>query len=97
MTQRRMDFTADELLPRDSHVTAPAEIARLASQSLKILERLHRGPASNHELAQISLKYTSRISDLRAAGCVVTCERKSGGGAVYTLQQDETTRKMLKG
>lgn len=44
------------------------ERRRLSAQCAAILDRLQRGPASNRELAGVSLKYTSRISDLRKAG-----------------------------
>jgi len=44
------------------------ERARLTKQCQAILARLQQGPATNKELAGISLKYTGRISDLRAAG-----------------------------
>jgi hypothetical protein len=37
------------------------------------------------ELAEISLKYTSRISDLRAMGYRVDCEKCPRGLSVYTL------------
>ena len=48
------------------------EAKRLGGQALKIYERLQLGSATNVELAEISLKYTSRISDIRKAGHVVT-------------------------
>lgn len=42
------------------------ERARLSGQCAKILGRLQRGIVTNRELAEkYSLKYTSRISDLR--------------------------------
>lgn len=53
--------------PRDTHVV-PEERPRLSGQNARILERLRRGPATNDELSGIARKYTSRISDLRAAG-----------------------------
>jgi hypothetical protein len=86
MTQSRFLFAQDAPLPVDTHVTEPAEIRRLATQNELILARLQQGPATNYELAQISLKYTSRLSDLRKAGYVVTCERHAGGGATYELE-----------
>jgi hypothetical protein len=56
-----------ELVPVvDSHVTDVAEQSRLTGQSARILSRLEQGPATNRELAEISLKYTSRVSDVRA-------------------------------
>ncbi len=59
--------------------------ARLSAQCAAILARLRRGSATNVELAEISLKYTSRISDLRAAGIAVECERGTGGLNAYRL------------
>ena len=49
----------------------PDEKPRLSAQCQKILDRLRQGSATNKELAFISLKYTGRISDLRAAGYVI--------------------------
>jgi hypothetical protein len=45
-----------------------AEDKRLSAQCQAILDRLKQGEATNTELAAIALKYTSRLSDLRAAG-----------------------------
>src|SRR5580698_4926077 len=44
------------------------EVKRLSRQCVAILERLQRGPATNRELSELSLKYTGRISELRQAG-----------------------------
>lgn len=41
---------------------------RLSRQAVAIRDRLLEGPATNIELAAMALKYTSRISDLRACG-----------------------------
>ena len=41
---------------------------RLDSQCDRMLARLQQGPATNVELSGISLKYTSRITDLRQLG-----------------------------
>jgi hypothetical protein len=87
MTQSRFLFAQDVVLPSDTHVTEPAEIRRLATQNERILARLQRGPATNYELAQIALKYTSRIDDCRKAGHRITCTRHAGGGATYELQR----------
>jgi hypothetical protein len=87
MTQPRMNFAEDVILPSDSHVVEPAEVNRLASQNQQILARLKRGPATNVELAGISLKYTGRISDLRKVGHVITPERVKGGVTIYRLEQ----------
>ena len=75
---------------RDSHVTQPAEVKRLAGQSLRIVQRLQQGPATNRELSQISLKYTSRCSDLKKAGYDIRAERGYEPGLwIYTLVAPE--------
>jgi hypothetical protein len=65
---------------------APApDRQRLRGQNAAILDRLRRGPATNAELASISLKYTSRLSDLRSAGFDVRSERVDGGTWIYRV------------
>ena len=71
--------------PRDPH-TAPADATRLSGQNKLILDALKDGPKTNKQLAFFSLKYTSRVSDLRAAGYVVECERLDGGLTLYRLK-----------
>ena len=86
MNQLTLFDQPPRITPRDTHL-AKAERPRLAGQNLAILERLQCGPATNRALAKISLKYTSRISDLRAAGYdvrVVSADRKTGV-TVYEL------------
>lgn len=59
----------------------PVEKHRLSRQCQAIAELLERGRASNRELSAISLKYTSRISDMRKQGWnvqVVEADRVSG-------------------
>jgi len=73
------------ILSVDTHVVEPTEIRRLSQQCVAILKRLQAGPASNAELALIALKYTSRISDLRAAGYDVKVLARSGGTVQYGL------------
>lgn len=68
------------------------EARRLSRQCQAILAVLQRGRVTNHELAQLSLKYTSRLSDLRAAGHdvrVVTQDRRTGV-TVYELRPPVT-------
>lgn len=72
---------------RDSHVSEPGEQQRLRGQNQRILALLQCGPQSNRRLAEVSLKYTSRISDLRKAGYVIRCERYPDGVAFYLLEQ----------
>jgi len=68
------------------------EVKRLSKQCAAILERLQAGDATNHELAQIALKYTSRISDLRAAGYQIeVASRDHDSGLVwYRLVKEKT-------
>ena len=64
------------------------EYKRLSRQCEQILERLKSGPATNAELAAISLNYTARVSDLRVAGWdvpVVSQDRRSGV-TIYALR-----------
>ncbi len=65
-----------------------AEKKRLSKQCQAILDRLRRGRASNVELSQIALKYTSRISDLRKAGHNVVCvsRHRESGLTYYALR-----------
>jgi hypothetical protein len=60
---------------------------RLTRQCAAMLDRLRHGRVSNAELAQVALKYTSRISDLRAAGYDVQCVKqdKATGLSWYEL------------
>lgn len=67
---------AIDFRPRDFRVGA-TEAKRLSQQCAKILARLQLGPATNVELAQISIKYGARISDIRAAGFSVVCYERN--------------------
>jgi hypothetical protein len=84
MTQPALDFTA---LPIDTHCLHPQEIVRLTGQTARIVARLEEGPASNRELAQLALKYTSRISDAKAAGWDIRIIERdhATGRVVYQL------------
>jgi len=62
-----------------------ADSPRLDSQCDRMLARLKLGPATNIELAAFSLKYTSRITDLRQLGHNITCSKGQGGLTVYRL------------
>jgi hypothetical protein len=75
------------IFARDTHVLDKVEQVRLSGQSLRILERLQSGPATNRELAEISLKYTGRISDLRKAGYDVRVveQDRATGRTLYAL------------
>jgi hypothetical protein len=73
--------------PRDPNVR-PDDVKRLTGHNAAILARLRRGPAYNHELAAISLKYSGRVSDLRVHGIEIAAERFDGGTWSYTLVRD---------
>lgn len=64
-----------------------AEHKRLSRQCEAMLARLKEGPTSNGELARFSLKYTSRLSDLRAAGydIRILSRNTKSGVTVYRL------------
>ena len=64
---------------------------RLSRQCVEILERLKSGPATNGALSRCALKYTGRISDLRAAGYDIRIiDRFPGGIVMYALFTDGT-------
>jgi hypothetical protein len=69
----------------NAQTLTPDDRKRLNGQSKRILDALIAGPATNTYLASIALKYTSRISDLRAAGHNVVCERVGHGVTEYRL------------
>ena len=75
--------------PIDPHVEAE-EVPRLSGQNAAILALFRAAPrrrVTNLKLAQIALKYTSRVSDLRAAGYhIELVQRLEGGVTVYELQ-----------
>lgn len=74
-------------VPCDQSVSS-VSTPRLSNQCQRILERLQKGSATNRELAEISLKYTGRISDLRSAGYLIRCEEnKRTGISVYRLAE----------
>lgn len=71
--------------PTDPHVGQIEDVVRLTGQNGAILKRLRQGPATNSELAELSLKYTSRVSDLRHHGFQIKAERQAGGVVRYSL------------
>lgn len=86
-TETKSKPVRPKLTPRDRKVST-SEAPRLVGQNLQILELLKQGPVTNTELVKIALKYTSRLSDLRAAGYVIECIReKSSGISIYRLVQ----------
>lgn len=81
MTQRELVFP-----PTDRKVH-PEDAPRLSGQSLKILERLKIGPATNIELYEICLRPGARVFDLKAAGWNIKSRRNPGGTWTYWIEQ----------
>lgn len=75
----------DHLPATDPNVRTDAK-KRLSGQNKKILDRLSEGPTRLRELVLIASKYTSRISDLRKAGCQIECVEQPDGNSIYTLK-----------
>jgi hypothetical protein len=73
------------VVPCDPKVP-PEAARRLSAQCEAILHRLRRGPATNAELAGIALKYTGRLSDLRAAGFTIRCTTVDAKAGVYRYE-----------
>lgn len=68
------------------------ERKRLSVQCRRILERLERGPVSNHALkANYSASYTRLLSELRRAGHDITCydQDRASGSSWYRLVTDK--------
>lgn len=96
--QATFGFAAQDLPPAsrasDPETSKAAErtmnrMRRRHSQIGLILERLRQSPATNAQLARISLKYTGRISDLRSLGFQIACERQAADGTtLYRLTHD---------
>ncbi len=70
--------------PRDPNVTDERTRLRLGGQNLAFYRLLaRRDRVTNAELAKLALKYTSRISDLRDIGCIITCDPVHGRDGVF--------------
>ena len=92
MDKQKTFFDADDeadrdlkrgIQPCDPNVRSE-DVPRLSKQCQQILDALRRRPMTNQELSEISLKYTSRVSDLRAAGYVIVNARMPGGNGLTT-------------
>ena len=75
-----------------NRTVAAEDRPRLSRQCEAILALLRQQSRTNRELADVALKYTSRLSDLRAAGYVIDCERIGEGLTRYTLRNVEPTQ-----
>jgi len=76
--------------PATSHeAAAKVNKIRRGTQVHKILERLRRGPATNVELAELAIKYSGRVSDLRALGYNIQCVNQNEHGVTtYVLVEE---------
>lgn len=59
--------------PVENHKVPAASRQRLSAQCVAILDLLRQGVTTNDDMSKVSRKYTSRVSDLRAAGYDVRC------------------------
>lgn len=75
----------NKIAPTDPNVSEE-DVEALSEQCEAIYARLKQGPATSKELAALSLKYTSRASDLRKYGIKVKCEKRADGVWVYSLE-----------
>jgi hypothetical protein len=74
----------DRLPPTDPDASDHAR-RRLSGQNRKILDMLILGPVRLRDLVAVAAKYTSRISDLRKAGCIIECREQPDGNSIYEL------------
>ena len=68
------------VVPFNAHVATVEEKVRLSKQCRAMLALLRHHDPTNAELAQIALKYTNRISELRQAGHKIPRPTKIEGG-----------------
>jgi hypothetical protein len=85
MTQGAIDWDAPVSVYAEHRAEVQKEQVRLSKSADAVLRRLRMGPATNAELAEVSLKYTSRISDLRARGYRIEAEHLERGLWRYTV------------
>lgn len=93
MVEQATLFNQPEILVTDPN-TRDEDDDRLAGQNKTIYELLMlHGQMSNRELSNISLKYTSRISDIRRwlekRGQTIICIRGTGGLNYYEIVKFE--------
>jgi hypothetical protein len=99
MTSQRTMFDVEAAPPQYDNIPLPEPVVvgtvadekkRTGNQCETILARLREGAVTNHELAEISLKYTGRLSDLRKQGHVIECVtiNRATGLSVYRLKED---------
>ncbi|MEX2287446.1 MAG: hypothetical protein WD648_10175 [Planctomycetaceae bacterium] len=81
-------MTKPSVPPADPLVSS-IDHKRLGSQNQEILERLRRGPATNKQLAAISINFTRRISDLKKAGHRIEAKRHRQTG-IWTYRLENT-------
>lgn len=80
------------LMPSAQAALSFEDAGALAGQSaaiLKLLKQRRSQGATNSELSDISLKYTSRVSDLRKEGYLIHCRRVGGGRTFHYMLAPE--------
>ena len=71
-----------------AHGVPEEDKTRAETQCSKIHEMLKSGPCTNRQLSQVSMKYTSRISDLRKQGVNIPKPENLGGGLTeYRIEE----------
>ena len=95
LRQRTLDFDPKPLPPVRDQRVQKRDRPRLGEMSRAILERLHRGPVSNAELAGMfpaGAAWRTRLSDvrfyLRGQGMTVRGEQVSGGFWMYRIERE---------
>jgi hypothetical protein len=92
VTQAAFDFSRQVPPVIDQRVPVE-ERKRLSGMSLRILDRLREGPATNRDLAQLfpdGAAWRTRVSDLRKwlekQGETITSETRAGGLCLYRIE-----------
>lgn len=79
------DAPPADLPPCDPNIDR-ADVPRVTGQNAAILALLReKREVPNYELAEIALKYSGRVSDLRKCGYDIRVVRRDGGTRWYRL------------
>lgn len=62
------------------------ELERRKSQTVRILDRIKEGGATNVDLARIGTRYTERVRELRSEGHLILAQREAPGLWSYHYQ-----------
>lgn len=64
------------------------ELERRKSQTVRILDRIKQGDATNADLARIGTRYTERVRELRKEGKIIIATYEKPGLWRYTYKGD---------